>query len=295
MKEAKTKVKVLLECLPYIKSFYGKSMVIKYGGHAMVDVELQNAFAEDIVLLRYVGINPIVVHGGGPQIDELMDKLGKKAMFLEGMRITDEDTMDIVEMVLGGKINTDIVSLINKHGGNAVGLSGKDANLIKAERMYGKKKTKDGYENVDIGLVGNVTDVNTSILDAVMEKGFIPVIAPFGTGTDGESLNINADLVAGKIAEYIKAEKLILLTDTEGVLDKNGKLISFISYEDAVSMVEKKDAISGGMIPKIRCCIDALKSDVKSCHIIDGRVEHSLLLEIFTQKGIGTKIAMAED
>ncbi len=295
MKEAKTKVKTLLECLPYIKSFYGKSVVIKYGGHAMVDSELQNAFAEDIVLLRYVGIKPIVVHGGGPQIDELMEKLGKKATFIEGMRITDEDTMDIVEMVLGGKINTDIVSLINKHGGNAVGLSGKDAYLIKAERMYGKKKTKDGYEEVDIGLVGEVVDINTSILNALMDNGFIPVIAPFGTGEDGESLNINADLVAGKIAEYIKAEKLILLTDTEGVLDKNGKLLSFIRYEDAVSMIEKKDVISGGMIPKIRCCIDALKGDVKSCHILDGRVEHSILLEIFTQKGVGTKIAMDED
>lgn len=295
MKEAKTKVKTLLECLPYIKSFYGKSVVIKYGGHAMVDEGLQNAFAEDIVLLRYVGIKPIVVHGGGPQIDELMEKLGKKATFLEGMRVTDEDTMDIVEMVLGGKINTDIVSLINKHGGNAVGLSGKDANFIKAERVYGKKKTKEGYEDIDIGLVGEVSDINSSILTAILDNGFIPVIAPYGTGEKGESLNINADLVAGKLAEAIKAEKLILLTDTEGVLDKNGKLISFIKYEDAVAMVEKKDIISGGMIPKIKCCIDALKGDVNSCHIIDGRVEHSLLLEIFTQKGIGTKIAMGAD
>lgn len=295
MKEARTKVKTLLECLPYIKSFYGKIVVIKYGGHAMIDEVLQNAFAEDIVLLRYVGIKPIVVHGGGPQIDELMEKLGKKSSFVEGMRITDEDTMDIVEMVLGGKINTDIVSLINKHGGLAIGLSGKDANFIKAERIYGKKKVKDGYEDIDIGLVGEVEEINVSILNAIIDNGFIPVIAPYGTGENGESLNINADLVAGNIASAMKAEKLILLTDTEGVLDRNGKLLTFIKYEDAVNMVEKKDIISGGMIPKIRCCIDALKGDVHSCHIIDGRVEHSILLEIFTQKGIGTKIAMEED
>ncbi len=295
MKEAKTKVKTLLECLPYIKNFYGKTVVIKYGGHAMVDKDLQDAFAEDIVLLRYVGIKPIVVHGGGPQIDELMEKLGKKSSFVEGMRITDEDTMDIVEMVLGGKINTDIVSLINKHGGRAIGLSGKDANFIKAERIYGKKKIKDGYEDIDIGLVGDVTEVDVSLLNAILDNGFIPVIAPYGTGENGESLNINADIVAGNIASAMKSEKLILLTDTEGLLDKNDKLISFIKYEEAVSLVEKKNIISGGMIPKIRCCIEALKGDVKSCHIIDGRVEHSILLEIFTQKGIGTKIAMEED
>lgn len=295
MKKAQEKVKIILESLPYIKSFYGKTVVIKYGGHAMIDDKLKNAFALDIVLLKYVGINPVIVHGGGPQIDELMNKTGKKAKFVDGMRVTDKDTMEIVEMVLGGKINTDIVSLINKHGGNAVGLSGKDANFIKADKLYGKKKTQEGYEDIDIGQVGEVREVDTTLLDAIIKNGFIPVIAPFGTDDDGNSLNINADLVAGKIAEAVKAEKLILLTDTEGVFDLDGKLISYINYEDAVTMLEEKTVIKGGMLPKIRCCVEALKNNVSSCHIIDGRLEHAVLLEIFTQTGVGTKISMGED
>ncbi|GAB4437512.1 MAG: acetylglutamate kinase [bacterium] len=295
MKKAQEKVKIILESLPYIKSFYGKTVVIKYGGHAMIDDNLKNAFAMDMVLLKYVGINPVVVHGGGPQIDELMKKIGKESEFVEGMRVTDKDTMDIVEMVLGGKINTDIVSLINKHGGNAVGLSGKDANFIKAEKLYGRKKTDKGYEELDLGLVGEVKEVDTKLLDAVIKNGFIPVIAPFGSDDEGNSLNINADLVAGKIAEAVKAEKLILLTDTEGVLDRDGSLISYISYEEAMVMLEEKKVIKGGMLPKIRCCVEALKNDVSSCHIIDGRLEHAVLLEIFTQKGVGTKISMGED
>lgn len=295
MKKAQEKVKIILESLPYIKSFYGKTVVIKYGGHAMIDDNLKNAFAMDMVLLKYVGINPVVVHGGGPQIDELMKKIGKESEFVEGMRVTDKDTMDIVEMVLGGKINTDIVSLINKHGGNAVGLCGKDANFIKAEKLYGRKKTEKGYEELDLGLVGEVKEVDTKLLDAVIKNGFIPVIAPFGSDDEGNSLNINADLVAGKIAEAVKAEKLILLTDTEGVLDRDGSLISYISYEQAMVMLEEKKVIKGGMLPKIKCCVEALKNDVSSCHIIDGRLEHAVLLEIFTQKGVGTKISMGED
>lgn len=295
MKKAQEKVKIILESLPYIKNFYGKTVVIKYGGHAMIDESLKNAFALDVVLLRYVGIKPIIVHGGGPQIDNLMNKLGKKATFVEGMRVTDEDTMEIVEMVLGGKINTDIVSLINKHGGSAIGLSGKDANFIKAEKLYGKKKVDTGYEDIDIGLVGDVTEIDTRLLTSLIENGFIPVIAPYGTDQNGNSLNINADIVAGKIAEAVKSEKLILLTDTEGVLDLDGKLISYIDYETAVAMMEEKKVVKGGMLPKIRCCVDALKNDVASCHIIDGRLEHAVLLEIFTQQGVGTKISMGED
>lgn len=295
MKKAHEKVKVLLECLPYIKSFYGKIVVIKYGGHAMVEETLKNAFALDIVLLQYVGIKPIIVHGGGPQIDELMKKLGKKITFIEGLRVTDRETMDIVEMVLGGAINTEIVSLINKHGGKAIGLSGEDGNMIKARKLYGQKVTESGVENIDIGFVGDVESIDSNLLRALLDNGYVPVIAPFGVDEDGESLNINADTVAGKIGEAVKAEKLILLTDTEGVLDKNGKLISYISYERATKMLEEKKEISGGMLPKIRCCIEALKNDVKSCHIIDGRLEHSVLLEIFTQAGVGTKLAMEDE
>jgi len=295
MKKAHEKVKVLLECLPYIKSFYGKIVVIKYGGHAMVEETLKNSFALDIVLLQYVGIKPIIVHGGGPQIDELMKKLGKKITFIEGLRVTDRETMDIVEMVLGGAINTEIVSLINKHGGKAIGLSGEDGNMIKARKLYGQKVTESGVENIDIGFVGDVESIDSNLLRALLDNGYVPVIAPFGVDEDGESLNINADTVAGKIGEAVKAEKLILLTDTEGVLDKNGKLISYISYERATKMLEEKKEISGGMLPKIRCCIEALKNDVKSCHIIDGRLEHSVLLEIFTQAGVGTKLAMEDE
>lgn len=295
MKKAHEKVKVLLECLPYIKSFYGKTVVIKYGGHAMVEETLKNAFALDIVLLQYVGIKPIIVHGGGPQIDELMKKLGKKITFVEGLRVTDRETMDIVEMVLGGAINTEIVSLINKHGGKAIGLSGEDGNMIRAEKLYGQKVTETGIKNIDIGFVGDVESIDANILKALLDNGFVPVIAPFGVDENGESLNINADTVAGKIAEAIKAEKLILLTDTEGVLDKNGKLISYIPYERASKMLEEKKEISGGMLPKIKCCIEALKNDVKSCHIIDGRLEHAVLLEIFTQSGVGTKLAMEDE
>jgi len=295
MKKAQEKVKVLLESLPYIKKFYGKTVVIKYGGHAMVDENLKNSFATDVVLLQYVGIKPIIVHGGGPQIDDLMKKLGKKITFVEGMRVTDKETMDIVEMVLGGTINTEIVSLINKHGGKAIGLSGEDGYMIRANKLYGQKVTDKGIESIDIGYVGEVESIDVNIINTLIDNGYVPVIAPFGVDEDGESLNINADLVAGKIAEALKAEKLILLTDTEGVLDRNGKLISYITYEKAAKMLDEKKEITGGMLPKIKCCVDALKNDVKSCHIIDGRLEHAILLEIFTQAGIGTKISMEDE
>ncbi len=278
------KANILIEALPYIKKFSGKTIVIKYGGSAMTDEGLKEKFALDVVLMKYVGINPVIVHGGGPQIGKTMERLGKKPVFIHGQRVTDKETMDIVEMVLGSKINKDIVSFINKHGGRAVGLRGKDNRMITAKKM----KLKD-TKGVDIGLVGEVKSVDPHIILSAMEQGFIPVIAPMGIGDDSQTYNINADLAAGAIAGALKAEKLLLLTDVKGILDKKGKLISTLSKKEVESLIKKK-IIIGGMLPKVASCFTALKGSVKKTHIIDGRVPHALLLEIFTDKGVGTEI-----
>ena len=275
------KVETLLESLPYIRQFYDKTIVIKYGGHAMTEERLKQSFAKDIILMKYVGLNPVIVHGGGPQIGELLKKLGKESRFVKGIRVTDEETMDVVEMVLVGKVNKEIVALINHYGGKAVGLSGKDGGLIKAKKM----KTK----GEDMGMVGEVKSVNPKVIETLDRDKFIPVIAPVGVGDDGKTYNINADTVAGKIAAALKAEKLILLTDVQGVLDKNKKLISALSVAEAKRLI-KNETATGGMIPKLECCLDALKGGVSKAHIIDGRVEHAVLLEVFTDAGVGTEI-----
>jgi len=279
-KELLQKVQILIEALPYIRRFYGKTMVIKYGGGAMAKGPEERALAEDIVLMWYVGIKPILVHGGGPQIGEFLKRLGKKSNFIGGMRVTDQETMEVVEMVLG-KLNKDLVYLINLYGGKAVGLSGKDARLLKAKKMI--------HEEFDLGLVGEVEEVNVELLEALQKEGFIPVIAPIGVGEDGTPYNINADIVAGKVAGALKAEKLILLTDVPGVSDENGNLIQSLKIEKAEELI-KKGVIQGGMIPKVRCCIEALNLGVSKAHIIDGTLLHALLLEVFTDKGIGTEI-----
>jgi len=291
MKDSINKAKVLIEALPYIRRFYGKTIVIKYGGSAMEEEGLKRSFALDIVLLKYIGLNPVIVHGGGPQIGELLNKMGKKSQFVEGMRVTDEETMDVVEMVLVGKINKEIVALINQQGGKAVGLSGKDGRLLIAEKLKMTKPSgKDGSpEVIDIGMVGEVKAVNPGVIDALERENFIPVIAPVGAGEDGETYNINADLVAGKVAAALKAEKLILLTDVEGVLDESRQLIITLDVTHAKRLMAQK-VISSGMIPKVNCCLDALKEGVAKTHIIDGRMEHAILLEIFTDVGIGTQI-----
>ncbi len=285
------KAKVLVEALPYIKRFWGKTFVIKYGGSTMEEERLKRSFALDVVLLKYIGLNPVVVHGGGPQIGEMLTKIGKKSQFIEGMRVTDEETMEIVEMVLVGKVNKEIVSLINQQGGRAVGLSGKDGGLLLAEKMRLTKTSTNekGQETIDIGMVGEVKKVRPEVIQALEKEGFIPVIAPIGVGESGETYNINADLVAGKIASALKAEKLILLTDVEGVLDQGKNLISTLSSSEAQKLMEQK-IISSGMIPKVRCCLDALEEGVRKTHIINGTVEHAILLEIFTDVGIGTQI-----
>lgn len=285
------KAKVLVEALPYIKRFWGKTFVIKYGGSTMEEERLKRSFALDVVLLKYIGLNPVVVHGGGPQIGEMLTKIGKKSQFIEGMRVTDEETMEIVEMVLVGKVNKEIVSLINQQGGRAVGLSGKDGWLLLAEKMRLTKTSTNekGQETIDIGMVGEVKKVRPEVIQALEKEGFIPVIAPIGVGESGETYNINADLVAGKIASALKAEKLILLTDVEGVLDQGKNLISTLSSSEAQKLMEQK-IISSGMIPKVRCCLDALEEGVRKTHIINGTVEHAILLEIFTDVGIGTQI-----
>ncbi|UCD71203.1 MAG: acetylglutamate kinase [Syntrophobacterales bacterium] len=295
MEETINKAKVLIEALPYIRRFYNKTIVIKYGGNAMMDEDLKNSFALDVVLMRYIGLNPVIIHGGGPQIGKVLAQLGRKTEFVEGMRVTDGETMDVVEMVLIGKVNKEIVGLINRHGGNAVGLSGKDGQLILARKMNVYRKRGDGRppEAIDIGMVGEVVSVNPSVILAMEERGFIPVIAPVGVGEAGESYNINADLVAGKIASALKAEKLILLTDVPGILDKADQLIRTLDIGRARELIEK-GVIMGGMIPKVHCCLDALKEGVIKTHIIDGRVEHTLLLEIFTDEGIGTQIYREE-
>jgi acetylglutamate kinase len=282
---------ILIEALPYIQRFQNSTFVIKYGGHAMVDETLKQEFALDIILMKYVGLNPIVVHGGGPQIGELLKRLSIESSFVDGMRVTDKQTMDVVEMVLVGKVNKEIVSLINRNGGRAVGLSGKDGRLITARKMkYVKRKGADQPpEIIDIGMVGEVTGVDTHILSVLVESNFIPVIAPVGAGKEGESYNINADTVAGQIAKSLKARKLILLTDTLGVLDGNGILVSTLTREASERMIQE-ETIKGGMIPKVTCCLDAIEGGVRKAHIIDGRQEHALLLEIFTKGGVGTEI-----
>jgi acetylglutamate kinase len=285
------KAEILLESLPYIKSFYGKTIVIKYGGNAMISDALKENFALDIVMMKYIGINPVVVHGGGPQIDKTLKALGIKSKFVEGQRVTSKETIDVVEMVLGGKVNKEIVSLINRHGGNAVGITGKDGDLILAKRHKKVKHSPetDRPEIIDLGLVGEITKVNPGILETLDTGGFIPVIAPIGRGENGETLNINADFVAAQIASALEAEKLILMTDTEGVKNKAGKLQSGLSRKNTSDMIRSK-VIRDGMLPKVNCCLDALKSGVHKTHIIDGRVRHALLLEIFTAEGIGTQI-----
>lgn len=292
MKKLIQKAEILLEALPFIKNFYGKTFVIKYGGNAMVSEKLKDNFALDIVMMKYIGINPVIIHGGGPQIDKTLKALGIKSQFFEGQRVTNKETIDVVEMVLGGKINKEIVSLINRHGGNAVGITGKDGDLIMAKRhKKGKKQSAETNrpEIIDLGLVGEITKVNPRILETLDKNEFVPVIAPIGKGEDGATLNINADFVASKVASALKAEKLILMTDTEGVKNKTGKLQSGLTKKEVATMIKEK-VIKDGMLPKVKCCLDALKAGVHKTHIVDGRVQHALLLEIFTEDGIGTQI-----
>jgi acetylglutamate kinase len=284
------RAQVLMEALPYIRAFYGKRLVVKYGGHAMVQEELKRSFAMDVVLMKYIGMNPVIVHGGGPQIGALMEKLGKVPQFVQGMRVTDAETMDIVEMVLGGKINKEIVALINQHGGRAVGLSGKDGGLIKASRLKVRPPgSRDNSPLVDIGLVGKVDRINPHLVEVLDSSGYIPIIAPIGVGDDGEPYNINADLVAGEVAAALKAEKLIMLTDVEGILDEQKTLISSLKRADIAKLIEQ-GVISEGMLPKVEACLSALDGGVRKAHIIDGRQDHALLLEVFTNRGIGTEI-----
>ena len=283
--------RVLTEALPYIQRFSGKTVVIKYGGNAMVDEQLKNSFARDVILMRLVGINPVIVHGGGPQIGELLGKIGKKSEFIGGMRVTDSETMDVVEMVLGGLVNKEIVSLINRNHGRAVGLTGQDGDLIRAAKMTFTKSSPEMHapEIIDVGHVGTVKGINTAVVDMVVGGGFIPVIAPIGIGDDGQSYNINADIVAGEMAQRLGAEKLILLTNTAGVLDKDGRVISRIDVAKAQELI-KDNVISEGMLPKINSALNAVHGGVHAAHIIDGRVEHAVLLELFTDAGVGTLI-----
>ncbi len=281
------KAKILVEALPYIRKFYGKTFVIKYGGAAQKENPLKNSFAQDIALLNFIGIKTIIVHGGGPKISELMRKLGKEPQFFQGHRVTDKETMEIVEMVLGGVINKEIVQLINFHGGKAIGLTGKDGNLIKAK----KRHMKINQEEIDLGFVGEVEEVHTELLENLQKDTFIPVIAPIGYDKEGNSYNINADNVASSIAVYLKAEKLILLTDVRGISNEKGEHLPTLKINEALKLIEE-NVISGGMIPKVYACLSALTGGVKKTHIIDGRIPHSLLLEIFTKKGIGTEIIL---
>jgi len=282
------KAKVIAEALPYIQRFWDKTVVIKYGGNAMTDPVLKAAFARDVVLLKLVGLNPVVVHGGGPQIEDLLKRVGKKGEFIHGMRVTDADTMDLVEMVLGGQVNKEIVNLINHAGGKAVGLTGKDGSFIRAKKLLMESKDKPG-DVIDIGHVGEITKIDPSLIAFLDSGDFIPVIAPIGVGVHGETYNINADVVAGKLAEVLKAEKLVLLTNTPGVLDKDGKLLTGLTPRRIDELVAD-GTLSGGMLPKIASALDAARSGVRSVHIIDGRVEHALLLEIMTDQGVGTLI-----
>ncbi|MDS4016154.1 MAG: acetylglutamate kinase [Candidatus Accumulibacter sp.] len=279
---------VLAEALPYIKRFHGKTIVVKYGGNAMIDENLKQCFARDVVLLKLVGMNVVVVHGGGPQIESLLSRVGKKGEFVQGMRVTDAETMEIVEMVLGGQVNKDVVNLINQAGGKAVGLTGKDGSFIRAKKLLLADRD-NGEDLIDVGLVGDITQIDPSLIGHLESGGFIPVVAPIGVGKGGETYNINADVVAGKIAEILKAEKLVLLTNTPGVLDQTGRLITGMTPKQIVDMVAD-GSLSGGMLPKIASALDAARNGVRSVHIIDGRVEHALLLEILTDHGVGTMI-----
>jgi acetylglutamate kinase len=282
---------VLTESLPYIRRFAGKTLVVKYGGHAMENEHLKNSFARDIVLMKLVGFNPVVVHGGGPQISQLLKRIGKESRFVDGMRVTDSETMDVVEMVLGGLVNKEIVNNINRQGGCAVGLTGTDGDLIHARKLTLTRQgpDEDAPEIIDMGHVGEVASIDKSIVETLTHGNFIPVIAPIGIGPDGESYNINADLVAGKIAEVLRAEKLILLTDTAGVLDQQGQLLTGLDARKVQALIDD-GTIHGGMLPKISCALDAVRAGVKAAHILDGRIEHAVLVELFTDAGIGTKI-----
>jgi len=285
---AALKAQTLAEALPYIRRFHGKTIVVKYGGNAMTDINLQKSFAHDVVWLKLVGLNPVVVHGGGPQIEQLLNRLNIKSEFVQGMRVTDAATMDVVEMVLGGAVNKDIVTLINQAGGKAVGLTGQDGHLIRARKMMMPSKDKPD-ELIDIGSVGEIASIDPGVIAALEASGFIPVVAPIGVGEHGESYNINADLVAGKLAEVLKAEKLIMLTNTPGVLDEKGNLLTGLTPKRVDELVAE-GTLSGGMLPKIASALDAARAGVKSVHIIDGRVDHALLLEILTDEGVGTLI-----
>lgn len=281
---------ILIEALPYIRKFAGKTIVIKYGGHAMVDEDLKRNFARDITLLKFIGLNPVVVHGGGPQINRVLDSMGISSTFVRGMRMTDEPTMDVVEMVLGGKVNKSIVAQINSEGGKAVGLTGKDGGLIQAEKLkLVYQEENKPPEIIDTGLVGNVTQINPEIINTLTNQGFVPIIAPVGVGKNGETFNINADLVASKIAISLNAERLILLTDVEGILKPDGDLISSFKTSDVSSFIDD-GTISGGMIPKVECAKEAVESGVDKVHILDGRKKHVFILELFTDEGIGTQV-----
>lgn len=291
MREWIEKAAVLIEALPYMRRFQGQTLVIKYGGHAMKEEALKRGFAQDVVLLKYLGLNPVVVHGGGPQISQTLKRMGIESRFIDGMRVTDDETMDVVEMVLVGKVNKEIVNLINAAGGRAVGLSGKDGQLIQARKMhlYRPRGEDEPPEIIDIGMVGEVTAVRREIIDTLQASNFIPVIAPVGVGPQGETYNINADLVAAQMAAALQAAKLILLTDVPGVLDAEGKVLSTLTKDQVLAGLDT-EMIKGGMIPKVNCCLEALRAGVAKAHIIDGRVPHSILLEIFTDQGIGTEI-----
>jgi acetylglutamate kinase len=284
---------ILIEALPYIRRFYGTTIVVKYGGHAMVDDQLKADFARDITLMKFTGLNPVVVHGGGPQINRVLDQMGMQCKFIKGMRLTDEATMDVVEMVLGGKVNKEIVAQVNQQGGKAVGLSGKDGGLIRAKKLHivFQENENTPPEIIDPGLVGQVEQIDPSIINTLSRQGFIPIIAPVGAGDSGETFNINADLVAGSVAMALSAKRLIFLTDVDGVLNLSGDLISSIDMEDIDRMMKEK-TISGGMIPKIECALEALKNGVEKVHIINGNKRHALLLELFTDKGIGTEVTI---
>lgn len=289
--DAKNTAEVLTTALPYIQRFVDKLIVVKYGGNAMTDPELESSFARDIVLLKTVGMHPVVVHGGGPQVDNLLKELGRQSDRIDGMRVTDKSTMDVVEMVLGGSVNKSIVSLINKHGGRAIGLTGKDANLIQAKKLMMEKIGADGIAvPVDLGFVGDVVSVNKDVINMLIASDFIPVIAPLGVDKEGNTYNINADLVAGKVAEFLQAEKLMLLTNIKGVLGRDGEVVTGLTPKKVDGLIED-GTISGGMIPKIQCALDAVRSGVKSAVIVDGRVPHATLLEIFTNEGVGTLIS----
>ena len=289
--DAKITAEVLTTALPYIQRYVGKLIVVKYGGNAMTDPELESSFARDIVLLKTVGLHPVVVHGGGPQVDNLLKELGRTSKRIDGMRVTDKSTMDIVEMVLGGGVNKSIVSLINKHGGQAIGLTGKDANLIQAKKLKMEKIGEDGIAvPVDLGYVGDVVSVNKDVINMLISSNFIPVIAPLGVDSEGNTYNINADLVAGKVAEFLQAEKLMLLTNIKGVLGRDGGVVTGLTPKKVDLLIED-GTISGGMIPKIQCALDAVRGGVKSAVIVDGRVPHATLLEIFTNEGVGTLIS----